>query len=516
MADSPENALSGKCKAELTERLAFTQLDDAGRAKIRSLKPIIDRELPKALDRFYDRMRATPEASRFFGGEPQIARAKGSQGKHWEAISSGQFDAGFMENVRKVGLRHAKIGLAPKWYIGGYSIIFEHLLISILREIWPKGLFGRDRDARAEEVGSAIGALGKAVLLDIDLAISVYLEALEAERAKSEAAKREGDAAAQAAMKAIATGLTNLAAKQLTYRVSSDMPPAFEKLQTDFNSALSLLQQALLTVFQCADAITAGTGDIASAADDLSRRTEQQAANLEETAAALEELTATIGKTAEGAKHAREIVNQAKGRAQKSGEVVEMAVAAMSRIQKSSAEIGQIIGVIDEIAFQTNLLALNAGVEAARAGDSGRGFAVVASEVRALAQRSADAAKQIKALITTSNTEVQAGVKLVAETGDLLTNIATGVSGIDQLVADIASSTTEQASALGEINTAINHLDHATQQNAAMAEQATAASGSLARESERLSSLIREFKIGSAAASAAAPPPRLERRRAAS
>ncbi|MDE1906832.1 MAG: methyl-accepting chemotaxis protein, partial [Rhodospirillales bacterium] len=239
-----------------------------------------------------------------------------------------------------------------------------------------------------------------------------------------------------------------------------------------------------------------GTGEIAAAADDLSRRTEQQAASLEETAAALDEITATVRRTAEGASHAHEVVTSAQTDAERSGVVVRDAVAAMSGIETSSQQISNIIGVIDEIAFQTNLLALNAGVEAARAGDAGRGFAVVASEVRALAQRSADAAKEIKSLISASTRQVISGVDLVGQTGTALARIVSQIGEISGVVRQIAASAQEQATGLHEVNAAVNQMDQVTQQNAAMVEQSTAACHSLAQETEKLATLTARFQIG--------------------
>jgi methyl-accepting chemotaxis protein len=238
-----------------------------------------------------------------------------------------------------------------------------------------------------------------------------------------------------------------------------------------------------------------GTAEITTASNDLSRRTEQQAARLEETSAALDKITATVRKAAEGVSHAREVVANAKADAEKGGDVVRKTVEAMAGIEKSSRQIGQIIGVIDEIAFQTNLLALNAGVEAARAGDAGRGFAVVASEVRALAQRSAEAAKEIKSLISSSTTQVGHGVGLVAETGKALERLVAKVGEINTVVLQIASGTEGQASDLREVNAAVTEMDQVTQQNAAMAEQATAVSHSLAEESDRLRALIQQFHV---------------------
>jgi methyl-accepting chemotaxis protein len=235
--------------------------------------------------------------------------------------------------------------------------------------------------------------------------------------------------------------------------------------------------------------------------NDLSKRTEQQAASLEETAAALDQITATVKKTAEGATYARNVVAAAKTDAENSGQVVGQAVTAMGEIEQSSHQISSIIGVIDEIAFQTNLLALNAGVEAARAGDAGRGFAVVASEVRALAQRSAEAAKEIKALISASSTQVAAGVSLVGETGKALQRIVSQIAEINGVMIDIAASAQEQATGLNEVNAAVNQMDQVTQQNAAMVEESTAAGFALASEAEELSRMMSQFKVGAQSAS---------------
>jgi methyl-accepting chemotaxis protein len=495
--------------ADLSGRLEFIELDSAARKKIGALKAIIDREIPHGLDKFYSRIRATPTVRRLFEDDAHMARAKGAQVNHWHSISSGELDDRFVGRVKKIGLTHARIGLEPRWYIGGYSLILEHLIIAALEETWPRGLM-RSGGHRGKEVAESLGALVKAVLLDMELAISVYQNTLEDQRHEADAARQAGEAEALAAVEAIGAGLAQLESKKLTYRISVDLPESYRKLQKDFNAAMAQLQQAMEAVIDASRAINSGCQEISTASDDLSQRTEQQAASLEQTAAALDEITATTKKSADGAKQAREMVAEARDDAEKSTEVVRSAIEAMRRIEKSSAEIGKIIGVIDEIAFQTNLLALNAGVEAARAGEAGRGFAVVASEVRGLAQRSAEAAKEIKSLINTSNAEVGAGVKLVVATGESLERIVAKVVKINSSIQDIASSAQEQATGLQEVNSAVNQMDQVTQQNAAMAEQATAASQSLSNETGQLSRLIAAFSIG---AEPEAPPTRREPRK---
>jgi methyl-accepting chemotaxis protein len=293
---------------------------------------------------------------------------------------------------------------------------------------------------------------------------------------------------------AIGNGMAKLAGKDLTFRLREDLPQAYCKLQADFNAAVDELERAVDSVRTGSDGIKSGTREIAQASEDLSRRTENQAASLVETTAAVSEMASTVAKTAEGAGKARQVVATAKTEAEKSGDVVRKAVDAMGDIEKSSKEITQIIGVINEIAFQTNLLALNAGVEAARAGEAGRGFAVVASEVRALAQRSAEAAKQIKDLISTSSSQVDQGVKLVGESGAALDRIVASVSQINAVVAEIAAGAERQAIGLHEISSSVTKIDQITQQNAAMAEEATAAAHCLAQRSDELARLVDHFQ----------------------
>ncbi len=304
----------------------------------------------------------------------------------------------------------------------------------------------------------------------------------------------------------MAAALAELAKGNLMIRVRQEVAAAYLPMKNDFNAAMDTLQTTVMAIGANTQAVRSGAEEITQASDDLSRRTEQQAASLEETAAALDEITATVRKTAEGAKEARQVVATAKTDAARSGEVVKETIAAMSGIESSSKQIGNIISVIDEIAFQTNLLALNAGVEAARAGDAGRGFAVVATEVRALAQRSADAAKEIKTLISASGVQVASGVSMVDETGKALVRTVQQVEQLNHLISEIAASAQEQATGLQEVNTAVNQMDQVTQQNAAMVEQATAASHSLAGEAAELARLVGQFQTGGLAQQVASRP----------
>ncbi len=317
------------------------------------------------------------------------------------------------------------------------------------------------------------------------------------ERRGNEAERARAQSEQAGVVRSLAEGLDHLSAGDLTYQITAGFPAEYVKLKDDFNAAIAQLRETMTVISNNTQGIRTGVGEISQASDDLAQRTEQQSSSLEETAVALEEITATVRTTAEGAKHARDVVSSAKADATRSGSVVKDAVEAMSGIEKSSNEISQIIGVIDNISFQTNLLALNASVEAARAGDAGKGFAVVASEVRTLAQRSADAAREIKDLINASSEQVGRGVGLVGQAGQALKQIAEQIVQIDEVVSTIAHSAEEQATGIQQVNTAINDMDQFMQQNAAMVEEATAATHNLAREANELATLMASFRTGS-------------------
>ena len=481
--------------SDILSRLEFIGLDEQDCDNLRKLKPVIERILPVGLDKFYDKIKKTPEVARFFSSEKQMSGAQRKQLDHWDSISSGKFDTDYTSRVNTVGSIHARIGLEPRWYIGGYSRLVEHLLREISKELWPTGGMFSKKTVTAEEFGDSISSLLKAVFLDMDLAISVYNE--EAEKAKNkiqEAILSERKFVSDAFSKAMSA----IVSKNLSYRITEEFPESDQQLKDDFNSVIHELATTIDQIGVSATQIHSGSGEIHKASSDLSRRTEQQAASVEETAAALEETTTAMKTSTESARDAVNLVATTKSNAEKSGEIVQQAIDAMGKIETSSEEIANIIGVIDDIAFQTNLLALNAGVEAARAGESGKGFAVVAQEVRELAQRSASAAKEITQLITTSGKEVKSGAELVNETGMALEKIVSEMAEIDDHVTSIVSAASEQSVGLQEINQSVINIDRSTQQNAAMAEQSTAASFTLSEEVSSIDKMLREFVTGMA------------------
>lgn len=361
-----------------------------------------------------------------------------------------------------------------------------------------------DSEVRFTEHRDCVGRMTTAMAAFRDNAVRV------------EAAGRAEVAAREAQQRVIASlgqALGSLADGNLTFRLSEAFPPDYEALREHFNAAISSLDEAMTSTSRATQGVHTGATEIQKASDDLARRTEIQAANLEEASASVGLITSTIAATSADAKRADEAAEQARTEAAEGSNIAKQAVSAMNGIQQSSREIAEIINVIDGIAFQTNLLALNAGVEAARAGESGKGFAVVASEVRALAQRAADAAKDIASRINGSVSEVSNGVKLVSAAGQSLEKISAKISEVSALVSTIAHAAESQAASLGEVNSVVLELDQVTQQNAAMVEEATAAASSLNEEAGSLMNAVSRFKVGGApdikpkAKIISAPPP---------
>ncbi|THF50968.1 methyl-accepting chemotaxis protein [Allorhizobium terrae] len=363
---------------------------------------------------------------------------------------------------------------------------------------------------RRDEVGNmadAVEVFRKNAIANTELeqqAATSRQQTEKTEAANRERAEREATNL-RFATETLGDGLKRLAQGDVSFQINETFAPEYEELRRDFNTSLSQLGSAIGSVLSTVEGMENGTREIAEGANDLSKRTEQQAAALEETAAALDQITVNVSNSSKRTEEARAVAITANQNAVKSSEVVHQAEDAMRRIEESSQQISNIIGVIDEIAFQTNLLALNAGVEAARAGEAGKGFAVVAQEVRELAQRSASAAKEIKGLIQNSSTEVDNGVRLVRDTGVALKSIGDHVVQINQLMEAIATSAKEQSTGLAEVNSAVNQMDQTTQQNAAMVEQSTAAASALASEANHLKELVGQFKISGSNGASARP-----------
>ena len=457
----------------ITDNIAFFGLGESDWRSLPRLAKAIERTAPGALKNFYAKISATPQVARFFGSQTMIDHAKAKQFEHWRYIFSHKADAAYLGKAEQIGQVHARIGLEPKWYIGGYAMVLGEVLTAMVNRS-PAGMLDGGR------TGTAVAALVKLALLDMSVALSSYFKVEEARRLA--VIDKLGDALARLAQGDFTTKLEGL-------------PEAYARIEGDFENMRTHITEALGNVIATARTIDAGSREIRQASDDLARRTEHQAASLEESAAALTDLTSSVRSAAADAAIAHSAIGNAHSEATQGGVVVRQAVQAMGDIQHSACEIGKIVDLIDGIAFQTNLLALNAGVEAARAGEAGRGFAVVASEVRALAQRSTDAATDIRRLIHSSDDQVRLGVAMVGLSGEAFEKITAKVGEVTSVVAGIAEAAQSQCVGLNQISTAVNAMDQMTQQNAAMVEEATAASRSLSGEASRLNDLVSQFQL---------------------
>ncbi|PCD69336.1 globin-coupled sensor protein [Rhizobium phaseoli] len=481
---------SQQTDSALKQRLDFIELDEAARKSMRDLRPVISELVGGALDKFYAKIARTPAVSSFFTDKSQVAHAKKRQQDHWANLAGGSFDDSYVDGVTAVGRTHARIGLEPRWYIGGYALVMSELVKGIMEKQWPS-VFARQQ---GRQLAEKLSAVIKSAMLDMDYSISVYLETLEAKRRalEEERAKAQSDQAI--ALEQLRRGLEALSNGDLEATLPSDLPGDFRQMAEHYNRAVSALRQSFASVRDTSGQIMSGADVISNATNDLALRTAQQAAGVEESSAALQQLSVSVGQTAANAEKASDAVRETQQKAKNSGELVTSAVSAMAGIEKSSTEISKIIGVIDEIAFQTNLLALNAGVEAARAGDAGKGFAVVAQEVRQLAQRTAEAAKEIKNLISQSSTQVNEGVGIVSSTGEALNDMISRIDIINRFVADIAAAARDQATGVNEVSVAIRSMGEITQQNSGMVEHTSAETRRLKDEVEKLIELLRRFR----------------------
>ncbi|WP_338721201.1 methyl-accepting chemotaxis protein [Devosia sp. XK-2] len=500
----------------LQSRLDFIGLDEAARARLAAIQPSIETHLEPALSRFYAKIGTVPAVSRFFDGKPQMDRAKSKQVGHWQAIATGQLDDSYMEASSRVGLRHAKIGLEPRWHIGGYGVIMETLVRGIVQDSMAaalrpeKGAFGRPSPRKAEAVmddvstmTEALIAVLKSMLLDIDIGVTAYFDKLTSDAREADDAAR---AKIQKAVAATGAVLKDVAQGDLTSRVTEELDPEFDQIKEDTNAVAEKLAEIVAQLQQTSRSLKTATGEILSGANDLAERTTRQAATIEETSASIEQLSAAVVENAKRAASASDTALRLAKSATDGGEVMSAANQAMSAIETSSGKISNIIGMIDDIAFQTNLLALNASVEAARAGEAGKGFAVVAVEVRRLAQSAAQASSEVKQLIETSAGEVRNGTQLVARAAETLQDIQARAEESAGLIDTIARQNGEQSGSLEEITVAVRQMDEMTQHNAALVEETNAAIEQTEAQAGELDLIVAVFRTGEHPVAVAAPP----------
>ena len=471
------------------QRASSFQLTEEEHQTLTRLTPIVEGAIGAALDGLYDEIRSHPDLSRHFRDADHMASAKAAQRRHWLALCSDRHDD-HLDHAQRVGLAHARIGLRPFEYLGGYSVVIQGLISAVVEAHFRSGgtrLFRSGVDAQA--LTREICALVKAMLVDSGAVITAYHDRVESMR-------QEAQTKLAFALDKMADAMERLAEGDLTVSVDTSEFADNERLAAAFNLAVNNLSDLISETRRSADTVKISSSEVAQAAEDLAKRTEQQAANLEQTATAAGTLNDVVQGTADTARETNDTVGCAMKDAEAGGKVVADTQSAMTQIEDSAREMSQIIGVIDEIAFQTNLLALNAGVEAARAGEAGKGFAVVASEVRTLAQRSAEAAKSIKSLIGASSGHVANGVDLVQNTSDFLNRTIAAFGDVSEQVNAITVAAEKQASNISDITAALSQLDGMTQQNAAMVEQTSAAGTALANEAVTMAGQVAAFRLG--------------------
>lgn len=429
---------------------------------------------------------------RHFESDLQIDRLHDLQASHWSVLTDARFDALYAERVKVLSDAESRMGLDPRWHIAGHAVMLENLIGCLVEQLLSKSLLtgGRKRD---KELADAIQAVIRLVMVDLEIAVSLRINELRLKQQQALASQRDRDHAE--ANDLFGPVAARLADKDLSVRIRKDRPDVYGELAALLDQALDAMSSALQTV---GDRLLAADGLaqlVARTGREIATEIEEYAADVSDAASRIADLAARVQTSATEAADAEKAVSTARRSAEESGEVVGKAISAMADIEDSAEKIGQIIGVIDEIAFQTNLLALNAGIEAARAGDSGRGFAVVAQEVRALAQRSADAAREIKQLVTGTKSQVEAGVKMVHRTQDAIGGIVAQVAGINETVADISRATDDQAQSLARVAGSIQSLDARMLASAQKANALTAQSDELQTVILELGRTVREFRI---------------------
>lgn len=481
--------------SSVQRRQAFMALGEAECDAIRAVQALIDREMPHALDAFYTQLRATPETRRYFSSDAHMKRASAAQQDHWRHISSASFDEAYAARVSAIGSVHARIGLEPRWYIGGYALVLDHLIHAIVAELMPRpALLSRKGKVDARTLGDILGSLSKAVLLEMDLTISVYLD--EAERAREQARAQAIQHEQNIVTSSFGAIIQDVARRNLARDLVAPVPESYAPLRDNLNVALGSLREALDAAAETARLVDAQAGDLHSGARLLARRTEHQATSVERTAAAIEEISATVSSTATRVAEASAFVGRCQTMAETFADMIERATKAMEQIEQSSQAIGEITDVMDTIAAQTNILALNTAVEAARAGTAGASFRVLAEAIRDLAGKAGDASKDVRHLVAGSREHVAAGVTVMNDATGGMRTIVESVTEIGAHLQAIANAAQEQAAALQDVNGAVATIDQGTRENAAMVDQTSTASVAMVHQTHELRALLETFALG--------------------
>ncbi|MDQ0319127.1 methyl-accepting chemotaxis protein [Pararhizobium capsulatum DSM 1112] len=476
----------------LLDRLRFAGLEDDQTDILRRHRQSLSAEAELALRDFFQRLQSYPDASRHFTSDRQIDRLHDLQSSHWSVLTDARFDSLYAERVKVLSDASAKMGLDPRWQIAGHAIVLERMILAMIEEFWPKSVLSGGK-ARKQELSDLVSALVRTIFVDTEIAVSLrFNEQRHNHQRQLAEQRRAGEAEALALFSPIAR---SLATGDLGARSPADTPPAYQPVVAEFDLALEKLQQDMASAATAISKVEATVQALSGESGRMSEGGDSRAAAISAAKQSLDGIVRRMRQSALESKAAEKAVADTRQSVEKSGEIAGQAISAMADIEASAEKIGQIIGVIDEIAFQTNLLALNAGIEAARAGDSGRGFAVVAQEVRALAQRSGDAAREIKQLVSNTKSQVESGVERVGRTQDAISSIVNQVRGINDSISGIASDAAGQVESIETTTADINRIGRDMSEGSSVAASAKERCDDLHTVIVELGQTIRQFQI---------------------